>query len=390
MYSKKSVYKPIILLVESNQSIVNLGIPSVIAGILNEEFKNNAFTVANWFKSYFTVSSGSDDRTKNWFRYVSNSLRSNDRLNLYDYTQLYESTFDVNDYTQMLKKYEMSTDDPVDTFSLFRIRKDLKEEITKLLFSNIFFTAYNLMKDLRSKKLRDINRYKNLSFMDAAVKYDEIEMFVNDKARKIKEYPTGYKWMNAGKRSEVISKLMKNCGGVGVMGDDPDRVMIGLFDTANKPHVVVTYSPNQHKIGGIEGVGSSTPIKDEYVEYVVDLIHILGAKNFDPMTCKTKMLGLKYMLGNKAKRIARAKSDNIYNEYFKITTNNNNIYYSNADSFVLVSNLRDVLKTVKEKKIKLAYKLKSIFATTFNHYNIPTLRELGLNYIPIHAFTETL
>ena len=73
-----------------------------------------------------------------------------------------------------------------------------------------------------------------------------------------------------GNKCSIVGKLMKNCG------RSSDGNMIVLFDSNNKPHVIVTYLSHMHKIKNIKGQAGST-VKEEYQKYLIDLKDTLKA-----------------------------------------------------------------------------------------------------------------
>lgn len=322
------------LLIENKQEIVSLGFPKVIADILYETFGKNAFQIAKWNKDYMD---GSDPNW--WFlRHTSYSGRT---ISLGDHVRLY-SAKNAEEYEKIWADiyYDL---DPIkidDDYDLEEQKEHLKKRIESDLLNSTFFSYLTLIKDIKDGKLQDLGPYKKLSYQQAQDKYDKKNIFKD--ISPLKTYNNGWKWINVGARCHLVGKLMKNCGSSGVMSDDKDRTIITLFDKGNKPHVLVTYSPNQKRISGEEGIGGSI-IKDKYVDYVIDLAELLDSE-LDPYKIKNKLMKIKVILGDKLREAEILKKDS-YNEYLKVSLDDNREYIT--DGFFMIS-LED-LKKIKEK-----------------------------------------
>jgi hypothetical protein len=271
------------LLVESKQSIVNLGYPEIIAKLIYEKFGEKSYTISRWFREYTGYAN-----ENNWFKL--RFFNFSDKLSLYDYVELYNASFDKNLFLQVKKRLDLSTND-IDESELIEQRNHVLSEMKKLLFDNSFFKWYKFINNIITGIIRDIKQYEHLSFDDAVQKFEEKELF-SDKP-SIKTYSNGYKWIHVGKKCAYIAKYMKNCGSSGLMTFDENGGMVVLFDSNNKPHVVTTYSPEENRISGIEGVGS-TEIKDEYIDYVLDLTKVLNA-HLEHHKLKSTLMKLKYV-----------------------------------------------------------------------------------------------
>ena len=176
---------------------------------------------------------------------------------------------------------------------------------------------------------------------------------------------------------------MKNCGSSGVMSSDPDRTIISLFDSNNKPHVLVTYSPNEKRISGDEGVGSSE-VKPEYHEYIIDLADTIGA-NFDTTRTKSKFLKLKYLLKNKSKDVKPAKiskTPSIWDEYFKFSINGVK-YISDSYTAISENDIKKANELIKNKTVELYNNQRNLVKNIFNHYNSDILKKHGIQYVPV-------
>jgi hypothetical protein len=92
----------------------------------------------------------------------------------------------------------------------------------------------------------------------------------------------------------LVGGLMKNCGSAGLMSMDKDRTLLVLFDSKNKPHIIVTYSPNEKRIAQDQGIGSSEP-KEKYHDYILDLANFLNVR-YDVEKSKSPKLIAKYLI----------------------------------------------------------------------------------------------
>jgi hypothetical protein len=190
--------------------------------------------------------------------------------------------------------------------------------------------VFTLIEDIESKKITNLQPYKDLSFSEAKDRYDNIRIF--DTKQLIKIYKNGWKWIDVGNRCQLVGKLMKNCGSAGVMSWDEDKTILTLFDKNNKPHVVVTYSPNEKRISGDEGA-ASTEVKGKYHRYILDLAEHLGVK-FDAEKSKSKSLKIKSMLRNRLKNIKKLRGNDLFSEYYEIVLDDGKEYYSDGYSIV--------------------------------------------------------
>ena len=369
--------KPL-LLTESKQSIINLGYPPIIADLFYQKFGNDkAFLLSKWFKDYHNYLG-----YKDWWKRRFSGFG---KVNVDDYIQLYYATFkDQTFYFNMLDNMGLSHDKEV--YDLEEERKEWKKEITEEFFKDIFFQAFNIILDIMSGKLKDLKPYENLKFLDAETKYDEKRIFKETKP--IKTYDNGWFWVNVGKRCHLMGHYMKNCGSAGVMSSDKDRTIIGLFDNFLKPHIMITYSPNEKRISGEEGVGSTNP-KDEYHDYILDLSKILGAK-FDVGRSKSPLLILKYMLGNKMSNIKRLKnSSSVWTEFFQFIFENK-IYFSNGYDIVSRDDVKKVISALKNKSLDLHTKTNNILRDIFDYRNKDILKNKYVTYIDKFNFQKEL
>lgn len=319
-------------LFESKQTLLNVGFPEVIASLFYEIFPKNTILLAKWFREYSTYNK---ENEKDWWRMrFSSFFRSRDTLDLYGLVKLYEAGKKTQkDYNVARQELGLWVDpDEIeypDTKVDSETLSDLRETIKEKLLEDIFFRG-TLIEDIMSGKLKDLKPYETLSFQEAKDKYDSLRIF--DQRQVIRSYKNGWKWINAGAKCQLVGGLMKNCGSTGVMSSDPDKTMLTLFDPNNKPHVVVTYSPNENRISGDEGA-ASTAVKDAYHKYVLDLADHLGAK-FDAEKSKSKVLKIKAILRDKLKSIKQIGPKDTTFPYWFVTLQDGNEYYS--DGFIMV------------------------------------------------------
>ena len=307
-------------LTESRQSIIAMGFPKIIASLFYELFPQKTATLmARWYKEYHNVGWTKMRKDKDWFRIKNWNMRIIDMIDLYDAAGLGEEK-----YIETAKGLELYIPEDF-LFDSGKAKKAIKKEIKEEFEKDVFFYAKIIMA-IQSGQITDLAPYKKLDFSSAKDKYDEKTVF--SQSAPLKTYENGWKWVDVGDRCQLVGKLMSNCGSTGVMGMDPDRTMITLFDKNNKPHVVITYSPNENRISGDEGQASSK-VKDKYHEYVLDVADVLGAE-FDSTKTKSKLLGIKYRLKGITDDIERVPYDEklFDQEFFKVGLNNQ-VYYGN-------------------------------------------------------------
>lgn len=362
-------------LTESKQSIVNLGYPEIIAKILYKKFGRNAPLIAKWFRGYRF----SREIPDNWWLQTTTSF--NRDISLYDYTVLYKKVDNPEEYNKYL----------VDQLELrSRGDYDVKEEKAKLakiiesLFMDDIFFKYGIIKDILNGDIKDLSPYKNLSMREAQNKKDHKKIF--QETTPLKTYKNGYKWINVGKHCHLLGDLMRNCGSAGLMSWDEDKTMIALFDRNNNPHVVVVYSPNEHRISGDEGI-ASTEVKSKYHKYVIDLAEHLHAK-FDTDKTKSAFLKMKYMLRNIGSNIRTLNSNSLYDKLFKFNIGNKE-YYSNGYVAVSKDNVTKMVNAIKNKQVELMNYPKSDIAKALHYANQEILKhDLGFEYIPLSQFAN--
>lgn len=343
----KSIYENRILLLESIQSIVNLGFPKIIADLLFQKFQKNSFLIARWYKEYNTNYNNKDD--PNWWN-AKYSPAISSQNSIQDLIKMYIASDSKEAYLKLMKDYfEIDVNpDEVDQYYLQEQKKELKTQIEHDFFKEYLFRYKTIIKDIMEGRLKDVSPYKNLSISDAVKKYDERRIF--KEKTPLKTYENGWMWINVGPKCELVGQYMNNCGSTGVMSLDKDSTIIALFDTNHKPHVLVTYSPNEKRISGDQSSGS-IPVKDEYHDYVLDLADTLDVR-FDAQRSASTGLKIKYILkkkiGDKLKKLERIIPEDTWNEYYKITLNNKKIYYTDGRSVIS----RDDLLKLKDYKFR--------------------------------------
>jgi hypothetical protein len=325
------------ILTESKQNLINLGYPEIIASLLVQKFGRNAFLVSRWMKEH-SVRGGAESAPQDWWDREFSRYSSRGDLDVTDAVDLYDAARKGEEEYLRVKKtlgLNLSSDDEFDPKLIMR---SMRAEAAELLFKEPFFYG-TLIEDLMSKKLTDLRPYKNLPWQEAKDKYDEKRLFQQKAA--VKEYGNGWRWIDAGRKCQLVGKLMKNCGSTGVMSMDPNRTMLTLFDPQGKPHVVVTYSPNEKRISGDESA-ASTAVKSEYHEYILDLAETLGAE-FDVTRTKSGLLKLKAGLKNRLRNIEEVEDKDVGPRgFYRVELDTGEVYYTNTHTFFPASVIEEL------------------------------------------------
>ncbi len=327
-----------------------LGYPKILAQLLDERFGKHSFLIAKWIKEYHHTEGDKSDwmnrlgKQSGGFMTVGSLKRL---IGLYDAISEAIRTENIEPYNKYRKDnnyYVDKTNDKFDPYDLIETKTFIKSEILDDLEGDIFF--YNsLAKAILLGEIKDLNPYKELSFSEACDKYNKKKVFIDAKPLKI--YPEGYRWIDVGRKCELVGKEMKNCGSAGVMSMDPAATIVALFDANNKPHVMVTYSPGEKRISGDEG-GASTAPKDEYSKYILDLAVVLGAE-VDTNTVKSKFLGLSGKLKNIVAEIKRMPdASDPFTEVFWFKLLDGTEYYTDTHNVVSLADMNKVLEFVKQ------------------------------------------
>lgn len=334
-------------LFESIQSIVNLRVPKLLAKLLFNKFGKNAYTVSKWFTEYYSYGRNNSDFDRNFGTSYGPNHDTIICLKLLNAMDIGEE-----EYVKVSKQLGFDGSGFGDTYHERELRKELEEN-----FFNATFFKSEIIRDLINGKIKNLKQYENLTFEEADNLYSEKTTYTNKKPFKV--YDTGFKWVNVGTKSKFIARGMKNCGSTGVMGCDPDRTMFVLFDKNDKPHVITTYSPNERKIHGIEGVAGSE-VKQEYIDYTIDLAKTLKVK-FDDSSNKAPLAWIKLHFGSEVEDIKKIGDD-----ISQIKLKNGQEFYSNKYSIAPKHVIDDVIKsqefaksnsmlTTLEKKIQQAF-----------------------------------
>lgn len=378
------------ILYESKQNIINLGYPEIIASLIAERFGKNDYIIAKWWKDTFGYKfkeiTWTDDHKRieaehptypaDWWRKANDEWSFNrQQISLATMVAIYEAAQQSEEkYREIMNKegYKVYDDEPWDQIEKLR---HLKNQISYKMFNDIFFSYHTLIKDITSGKLTDLKPYKDLPYSAAQDKYDK-KRTIKNPSMVIKTYPNNWKWINVGDKCQLVGKLMKNCGSAGVMSSDPDKTIITLFDKENKPHVMVTYSPNEKRISGDQGQGS-TKVKNKYHDYVIDLTQILGA-SFDFEKSDSIMLKIKGALIGQLKSIEQIKPNTpTLDEFFKITLNDDSVWFTDSYSFVPE---KDILK-IGSGNIEKG--LTELFGKSYRHGEAPQVTR-----VRIHQFAQ--
>lgn len=338
------------ILVESKQNLMNLGYPEVIASLIFSKFGKHDFIIAKWLREYDGRRAQEDETySKDWW-HNSNDYGRRGEMSLSGMVKTYEAakSGDAEKYKKTLMNELPDYYDEDYNEDLYEAEKDWKVSIEDSFFKNIFFRQ-PLIKAVENKKINP-NEYKKLSYRQAVEKYDEKRLFADQEP--LKTYKDGYKWINVGPRCELVGRKMKNCGSAGVMSMDPDKTIITLFDKEDNPHVVVTYSPNDKRISGDEGRGS-TAVKEKYHDYVLDLAKLLDAR-FDIDRTKSPSLKMKAVLGAKLKNVEQIP----YEQYdpgpfYQIELASGEMYYGTGSEFVKKEDADKLFNNTENKNKQL-------------------------------------
>lgn len=351
------------LWLEGLSDIVGLGYPEIISKLFFEKFGNLANLMAKWYKNYIC---GKECENKDWFRFHHRKFFTNKSLDIWDLVYLYEHSSSVEEFKKALEFVGRDFGEEID------LEKDKEWVLNKLkhdFFNETFFTYPTLITDILNGTLKNYNDYKKYDFWTAQEKYDKKVIFRDQ--TPIIQYPNGYKWINVGKKCHLVGKLMKNCGSSGVMSWDEDRTLIVLFDKSNKPHVITTYSPNEKRLSGDQGI-ASTEVKEKYHDYIMNLADHLGVQ-FDFVKTKSKSLKIKYLL-RKCSNLNKLPISDDYNTYYNFICNGTR-YLTDGYMVVDISDLEKL--NIKDSARDL-----------FNYLNYSKYKSLGLTYTSIENFAK--
>jgi len=363
-------FKNWILIKESKEIITGLGYPETIARLFYIDFPKHATLIARWFKEYYN---GKND---NWFRQIRPINGSENSL--YELAYFYDSTFNKDNYIKALKYFDMDYEDEENysDYDLEDQRKELLEELKDMFSKNTFFRNV-VIQDIKSGKLTNLAPYKKMTFHEASDKYDKQRVFKETKP--LKTYPNGYKWINVGPKCGLLGTQMKNCGSAGLMSYDKDKTILALFSKGNKPHVMVTYSPNEKRISGDQGA-ASTEVKEKYHDYILDLATVLNAE-FDYVKSKSDLLKLKYKFKGLISNIEIIDSD-IYKKIYKFNKQTQ-VFYTDGNWIISEIDAKKVADLKQIKNFKSA--LKSMFLLPI--YEKESLLQNGIHFVKLNDFS---
>jgi hypothetical protein len=363
------------ILLESKQDIVNLGFPEIIAKLLYNKFGNLSFLIAKWYRDYkYSV----DPKPENWWLQTTSRLQGR---SLYDLTDLYRYTDTEENYKRGLYKKGISSDNFID---LEYDRKELEKQLEQEFFAEYFFSN-PFIKKVISGEVSDLAPYKKLNFTDARTKFDKKNIFKDRTPLKV--YPNGYKWIDVGAQCHLIADLMKNCGSALLMSGDKDRTMLVLFDSKNKPHIVATYSPNEKRINAVQG-GASTPPKEMYHNYILDLTKLLNVRydftNSNSLTLKTR-----YLVSQMTDNFEKLPLEHDWYAYFRFNLDNNT-YYTNGYHVVSAEDIQRVEDALQNKTLELPLKLGTTLEKTMNQVNRRALENLGIQFKDLEKISNDM
>jgi hypothetical protein len=375
----------IIKTASSISGIVSLGYPPILAKILIERFDKNAGTIAKWLKEYYFYEPNFLQRLGGFLSYKP--FGDSEIVTL---LKMLDATQSEDKYLQFLKDEEFSIPEVID---LEQSKQLIKQQISKEFFENTFFSLI-IINDIKSGKLTNLSQYKKLNIYDANEKYESKKIFKELPA--LKEYDNGFRWINIGKKSNLVALKMKNCGSVGVMGFDPDRTMIVLFDEHNNPHVIVTYHPNEKRISGDE-CAASTDLKDKYADYVIDLAKVLGAE-LDTDKSGAKGVRIKYKLKDIAETIERIgkEGEYIFDDFFKFKDSSGKVFYTNYYYVISIDDFNKAVDFIKSNKDKFQKHItkgidsdneSELIKKIFNRYTMEDLEHLtNIKFVDLHKY----
>lgn len=280
-------YSKLILTEVSKQAIINLNYPEVLASVFIERFGKNAFILAKWFKE--TIDVKGTVHNNDWLN-PRNAIFNKD---LFVAIKLYEAaSVSMEVLEKTLDRYDLLLSDP--TLNLSELKLQYKKTISEELLKHYFFSQ-NIVKAILNGEIENLAPYKDLSIKEADLKYEKKLVF--KQKEPIMTFPDGYKWINVGEKCNLVGQEMKNCGSTGVMSFDKERTMVVLFDKRNGAHIVLTYSPQEQRVSGIEGQAGTDP-KEKYYPYIIALIEKLGAGLDNTSTSTPTSLKIIYTFGD--------------------------------------------------------------------------------------------
>jgi hypothetical protein len=350
--------------------VKTLGYPIEIAKIIQENVGKNSFIIAKWLKEINTQSS-KYERPDDWIDRLGKAGTFTSDGSVLKWFKILRAarTKDINAFKEEMSKANIYVDDKINLNEYELLALD---EIKNEILNDILF-YYPISKDILSGKLKNVAPYKELSFHDAVNKYEEKRIFID--AKPIIEYADGFKWIDVGAKSPLVGKLMHNCGSTGVMSLDVDKTMIVLFNKENNAKIITTYSPNENRLSGYEGM-ARTYVKEKYHDKILSLAETLGAKlDTESGGTDSKDLKLKYKIMNIAKNINTIYRSNYNDVIISFELKSGEKYYSNGYNVARKEAIDELANEIlsftdEEKKllhISINYEFNEILNFIFNN-----------------------
>lgn len=349
-------------LLESKQAISNLGFPEVVASIFFKIFGGEAYTFARWYREF---SGAMYPDNKKWFEKTGGGALLA-KPGIYLLSRLYDTlkSGDISAHNRLRDIADMVDIDLTKT-TVERDLRSIKEMIEETMLEKSSFFRSNLVEAFRSGKIKTLQGYDHLPFTEAEDKYEAKTIFLD--AEPVVTYPNGWRWINAGGKCMLVGRQMKNCGSTGTSGYSDSQLMV-LFDGKNMPHVLATHIPQRDEITNPEGQ-ATTEVKDEYLQYVVDLARILGATI--RTDTKSRLLNMQQELEVPLESIKRIHKDT-FNEYFLIKVDNQE-YYADGHYAISKEDYNKVKSALPYKASTIPDKLKQILG----QHNLSSLRAIN-------------
>ena len=345
---KKKILKESLSLNEGSLSS-NLGFPKSLEEAFEDIFGNRVTTYGKWFKEYQVKSRYGGP----WYSGLSH-YRSPSDLDLLECVRMLEAiqTGDEERFNQLIEVDEWS-DRGDSKWAKIGLKEKgmqnakpyLEKQLRDGLVDDAIFFTRDIVKDREKIKKQEFKQYSKMSFKDASAKYSRIKAF--SESKEVMTFDDGHRWLDVGPRCQFVGREMKNCGSTGVMSLDPDKTMLILVDSKNKPRIVVTLSPNEKRLSGAEGSAGSYP-KEEYYDHIVELADFLDVK-FDVTRSKSFLLNLKYLFRGVKIKIKRLKTDNEYERLYEIILPNKKRLYSDTNYFILEDEARKAGEILNQK-----------------------------------------
>ena len=316
-YSANFLFKEWLLLSESKQRFLNLGLPAVFYPIFQQLVGKYANIVGKWYKDYRDSLGGVT---------YSDSMRYA--------IERHAALPNEEKYKEVLRKQGDKPKDNYDPIELEELKQGNEKEIKSKLLNDVFWSR-PFVQAILSKEINP-NDYKDFNYKDASEKYEN--KFVIHKT-PVKEYPNGMRWINVGRKCDLVGEKMGNCGSTGVMAGD---TLFVLFDENDDPLVITSYKTSDKEFSAVEGKNHQ-PVAAEYDKYVVDLLKTMGA-SLAYARNNIPRLSIKSFLGSDdIREVAR--------NVFSFEKNGKN-YYSDGLRIITPQHLEKVKKAIENGQFK--------------------------------------